>query len=98
MKRSASAVWKGGLKDGKGTVSTESGVLSGTPYKFSNRFENEKGTNPGGAHRRGARRLFLDGAVALHGQRRVDAGKHRDHGGRDLRQRRRRLDHHRRAT
>ncbi len=46
MKRSASAVWKGGLKDGKGTVSSESGVLSGTPYNFSKRFENEKGTNP----------------------------------------------------
>lgn len=46
MKRGGSAVWKGGLKDGKGTVSTESGVLSGTPYNFSKRFENEKGTNP----------------------------------------------------
>ena len=46
MKRSASAVWKGGLKDGKGTVSTESGVLSGAPYNFSKRFESEKGTNP----------------------------------------------------
>ncbi len=46
MKRSASAVWTGGLKDGKGTVSSESGVLSGTPYNFSKRFENEKGTNP----------------------------------------------------
>ena len=46
MKRSASAVWKGGLKDGKGTVSTDSGLLSGTPYNFARRFENEKGTNP----------------------------------------------------
>ena len=46
MKRRASAVWKGGLKDGRGTVSTESGVLSGTPYNFSMRFENQKGTNP----------------------------------------------------
>jgi osmotically inducible protein OsmC len=46
MKRSASAVWSGGLKDGKGTVSTESGVLSSVPYNFSKRFENEKGTNP----------------------------------------------------
>lgn len=46
MKRSASAVWKGGLKDGKGTVSTESGVLSTIPYNFSKRFESEKGTNP----------------------------------------------------
>jgi osmotically inducible protein OsmC len=46
MKRSASAAWSGGLKDGKGTVSTESGVLSAVPYNFSKRFENEKGTNP----------------------------------------------------
>jgi len=46
MKRSASAVWKGGLKDGRGAVSTESGVLSGVPYNFSMRFESEKGTNP----------------------------------------------------
>ena len=46
MKRSASAVWKGGLKDGKGTVSTESAILSHVPYNFSMRFENEKGTNP----------------------------------------------------
>src|SRR5688572_33114765 len=46
MKRSGSAVWTGGLKDGKGTVSAESGILSGVPYSFSRRFENEKGTNP----------------------------------------------------
>jgi len=46
MKRSASAVWKGGLRDGKGIVSTESGILSNTPYNFRMRFENEKGTNP----------------------------------------------------
>ena len=46
MKRSASAVWKGGLQDGRGTVSTASGLLSNTPYNFRMRFENEKGTNP----------------------------------------------------
>jgi osmotically inducible protein OsmC len=46
MKRSASAVWKGGLKDGQGTVSTDSGVLSSVPYNFAKRFENEAGTNP----------------------------------------------------
>ena len=46
MKRSASAVWKGGLKDGRGTVSSSSGALSNVPYNFSMRFENEKGTNP----------------------------------------------------
>jgi osmotically inducible protein OsmC len=46
VKRSASAVWKGGLKDGQGTISSESGTLSKTPYNFRQRFENEKGTNP----------------------------------------------------
>jgi osmotically inducible protein OsmC len=46
MKRSASAVWKGGLQDGKGTVSTESGVLAAVPYNFRKRFETEPGTNP----------------------------------------------------
>src|SRR5262245_21643199 len=46
MIRKASAVWRGGLKDGKGTVSSESGVLANTPYSFGTRFENAKGTNP----------------------------------------------------
>lgn len=46
MKRHGSAVWKGGLKDGQGTVSTDSGVLSNTQYSFSTRFEDGKGTNP----------------------------------------------------
>jgi lipoyl-dependent peroxiredoxin len=46
MQRKASAVWKGGLKDGKGTVSSASGVLSNTPYSFTTRFENTPGTNP----------------------------------------------------
>lgn len=46
MKRSASAEWKGGLKDGAGSISTDSGVLSNTQYSFSTRFEDGKGTNP----------------------------------------------------
>jgi osmotically inducible protein OsmC len=46
MKRKGSAVWRGGLKDGNGTVSTDSGVLSNTQYSFSTRFEDGKGTNP----------------------------------------------------
>jgi osmotically inducible protein OsmC len=46
MERKASATWKGGLKDGKGIVSTDSGVLSQTPYSFHTRFENQPGTNP----------------------------------------------------
>lgn len=46
MVRKGSAVWNGSLKEGKGTVSTESGVLSNSQYSFSTRFENGKGTNP----------------------------------------------------
>ena len=46
MQRKASAVWKGGLKDGKGAVSASSGVLNNTPYSFVTRFENTPGTNP----------------------------------------------------
>lgn len=54
MKRTASAHWSGGLKDGKGTISTASGVLDGTQYSFGTRFEDGIGTNPeelvGAAH------------------------------------------------
>lgn len=46
MKRTASAHWEGGLKDGKGVISTQSGVLNQTQYSFSTRFENGVGTNP----------------------------------------------------
>ena len=46
MQRTASAVWRGGLKDGKGTISSQSGVLKDTQYSFSTRFENGIGTNP----------------------------------------------------
>lgn len=46
MKRKASAEWKGGLKEGKGTLTTDSGVLSATQYSFSTRFESGIGTNP----------------------------------------------------
>jgi osmotically inducible protein OsmC len=50
----ASASWQGGLKDGKGTISTESGALNAHPYGFNTRFEGVKGTNPeellGAAH------------------------------------------------
>ncbi|MCX7894102.1 MAG: OsmC family protein [Burkholderiales bacterium] len=42
----AHAVWRGGLKDGKGSVSVASGVLSATPYTFAQRFEGAPGTNP----------------------------------------------------
>ena len=46
MNRSASAVWHGGLKDGKGTISLESGILKGVAYDFKKRFESDPGTNP----------------------------------------------------
>jgi len=46
MKRSASAHWEGNLTEGKGTVSTPSGVLKQTPYTFKSRFEDGKETNP----------------------------------------------------
>jgi osmotically inducible protein OsmC len=54
MIKKAWAVWKGGIKDGGGTLSTESGVLKEAPYGFKSRFEGGKGTNPeeliGAAH------------------------------------------------
>lgn len=54
MIKHASAIWKGSLKDGGGTISTETGVLKDAPYGFKSRFENGKGTNPeeliGAAH------------------------------------------------
>ena len=54
MKKSGTAVWRGGIKDGKGAVSTESGALKDYPYGFSSRFEGKPGTNPeeliGAAH------------------------------------------------
>jgi osmotically inducible protein OsmC len=46
MERIASAVWNGSLKEGKGTITTQSGVLSEAPYSFLTRFESGKGTNP----------------------------------------------------
>lgn len=46
MQRTASAHWSGGLKDGKGNLSSASGVLKNTPYSFSTRFESQPGTNP----------------------------------------------------
>ncbi|MGF1620624.1 MAG: OsmC family protein [Rhodomicrobiaceae bacterium] len=52
--RKGSAVWSGGLKDGKGAISTESGALDAHPYGFAARFEGQRGTNPeellGAAH------------------------------------------------
>jgi osmotically inducible protein OsmC len=54
VKKFGTAVWRGGIKDGKGTISTESGALKDAPYGFSSRFEGKPGTNPeeliGAAH------------------------------------------------
>lgn len=54
IKRKGSVVWQGGIKDGKGEISTESGALSSYPYGFASRFEGQKGSNPeeliGAAH------------------------------------------------
>ena len=54
IKKSGSAYWHGGIKDGGGTISTESGVLKEAPYGFNARFEGGKGSNPeeliGAAH------------------------------------------------
>ena len=54
MKTTGSAVWSGGIKDGKGAISTKSGALNAYPYGFASRFEGKPGTNPeeliGAAH------------------------------------------------
>ncbi|HEY2068849.1 MAG TPA: OsmC family protein [Rhizomicrobium sp.] len=54
IKRHGSAAWQGGLRDGKGSISTESGALNAYPYGFASRFEGQKGSNPeeliGAAH------------------------------------------------
>jgi osmotically inducible protein OsmC len=54
IKRKGSAAWQGGIKDGKGSISTESGALSAYPYGFASRFEGQRGSNPeeliGAAH------------------------------------------------
>lgn len=46
IKRRGSAAWQGGIKDGKGSITTESGALSAYPYGFASRFEGQKGSNP----------------------------------------------------
>ena len=54
IEKSASAVWTGNIKDGGGTVTSQSGALNNTPYSFATRFESGKGANPeeliGAAH------------------------------------------------
>ncbi len=70
INRTGSAIWQGGLKDGHGTISTESGALDGHPYGFAMRFEGEKGTNPeeliGAAHA-GCFTMALSGILGREG-------------------------------
>ncbi|HVL75921.1 MAG TPA: OsmC family protein [Noviherbaspirillum sp.] len=72
MKRTASASWSGGLKDGKGKLSTHSGALDNLPYDFADRFESGPGTNPeeliGAAHA-GCFTMFLAGKLAEAGMK-----------------------------
>jgi hypothetical protein len=58
-----SAKWQGGIKDGKGAISTRSGALKDYPYGFASRL-GQAGLQPGRADRGCARRLFHHGAVA----------------------------------
>lgn len=70
MKRSAKAHWQGGLKRGAGFLNTDSGALKNVRYTFSQRFENEKGTNPeeliGAAHA-GCFSMFMAGELEKRG-------------------------------
>ncbi len=83
MKKSASAHWSGGIKDGQGTISTETGVLSEAPYGFKSRFEDGPGTNPeeliAAAHA-GCYSMALSLGLGNAG---LTADKHRHHGGGD---------------
>jgi osmotically inducible protein OsmC len=67
MDRKGSAVWQGSIRDGKGTVSSESGALASAPYSFTSRFEHGAGTNPeeliGAAHA-GCFSMALSGQLA----------------------------------
>jgi osmotically inducible protein OsmC len=70
INRTGSAIWQGGLKDGRGTISTESGALDGHPYGFAMRFEGARGTNPeeliGAAHA-GCFTMALSGILGREG-------------------------------
>jgi osmotically inducible protein OsmC len=70
INRTGSAIWQGGLKDGHGTISTESGALDGHPYGFAMRFEGVRGTNPeeliGAAHA-GCFTMALSGILGREG-------------------------------
>ena len=106
MASKASAVWTGSLKEGKGTISTATGVLNNANYSFATRFEgadarhHARGTDCGGS-----RELLLDGSGRAAGRRGPDADKDRNPGGRDpgqggrgLRHHQDRADHHRQRS
>ena len=76
MERKASAVWKGGLKDGKGSISAPGGVLKDTQYSFTSRFENGPGTNPEELIAAAHAAMFFDGVVGAAGRSESDAGEH----------------------
>jgi len=75
INRKGSASWSGGFKDGKGSISTESGALSAHPYGYAMRFEGVKGTNPeeliGAAHAS----CFTMALSAILGQAKLTATK-----------------------
>ena len=75
MASKASAVWTGSLKEGKGTISTATGVLKDANYSFATRFEGAERHHTGGTDCGGARELLLYGAGRATGWRRPDAGK-----------------------
>jgi len=95
--RTASAAWAGGLKDGKGAISLESGAMKEYPYGFAARFEGQKGTNPEELLR-GTRRLFHHGAIADPGRSQADGHANEHVGEGDARAGRGRLRHNRRAS
>ncbi len=78
MVRKGNAVWTGGLKDGKGTVSTASGVLKDTQYSFATRFENGVGTNPEELLAAAHAGCFLHGTVGATGERWAYGGTDRN--------------------
>src|SRR5262245_30577091 len=78
METHGSAVWQGGIKNGKGAISTKSGALKDYPYGFSSRFEGKHQSR--GAHRGGTRRMLHDGSVAHSRRGQAHHRAHGDHG------------------
>ena len=92
MASKASAVWTGSLKEGKGTISTATGVLKDANYSFATRFEGAaSGHDTRGDDCGGPRELLFDGAGRATGRSGIDADEDRDAGGGDAGQGRRRL-------